>query len=306
MGARVLVTDPIAQDGIDILAKVADVEVATGLPPEELLRTIGEYEALVVRSETRVTEAVLTAGKRLKVVGRAGVGVDNIDLEAATQHGIIVVNAPTGNTISAAELAVALMLSLARNIPQADASLKGKQWQRSRFVGVELRGKTLGIIGLGQVGSEVARRARGFEMHLLGYDPFVPEERARSLGVELCSLEEVLAGSDFVTVHTTLTSGTRGLIGEEELRLVRPSVRLINTARGGIIDEEALATALREGRVAGAAVDVYTEEPAVGNPLLDAPNLVSTPHLGASTRMLDHSTFSSSLLLLCCKRYDKG
>jgi D-3-phosphoglycerate dehydrogenase / 2-oxoglutarate reductase len=280
---RVLVADPVAEDGIDILNQSTEVDVHTGLKPDELAAIIGDYDALVVRSETKVTAAILDAGHRLQVVGRAGVGVDNIDLDAATQHGVVVVNAPTGNTTSAAELAVALMLALARHIPAADASLKAGQWQRSRFVGIELRGKTLGIIGLGQVGSEVARRARAFEMRLLAFDPFVPEDRARALGVELCTLEALLQGSDFVTVHTTLTPGTRGLIGPEELQLVKPSVRLINTARGGIIDEEALAEALREGRVAGAAVDVFTEEPATANPLIQAPNLVTTPHLGAST-----------------------
>jgi D-3-phosphoglycerate dehydrogenase len=283
MTTRVLVADPIAEDGIEILAQTAEVDVKTGLKPEELAAIIGEYNALVVRSETKVTKAIFEAGSRLQVVGRAGVGVDNIDLDAATQHGVVVVNAPTGNTTSAAELAVALMLALARHIPAADASLKNGQWQRSRFVGIELRGKTLGIIGLGQVGSEVARRARGFEMRLLAHDPFVPEERARALGVEICPLPQVLAEADFLTVHTTLTPGTRGLIGAEELKLVKPTIRLINTARGGIIEEEALAEALREGRVAGAAVDVFTEEPATANPLIQAPNLVTTPHLGAST-----------------------
>jgi D-3-phosphoglycerate dehydrogenase / 2-oxoglutarate reductase len=280
---RVLVADPVAEDGIEILNQSTEVDVRTGLKPDELAAIIGDYDALVVRSETKVTAAIFDAGHRLQVVGRAGVGVDNIDLDAATQHGVVVVNAPTGNTTSAAELAVALMLALARHIPAADASLKGGQWQRSRFVGIELRGKTLGIIGLGQVGSEVARRARSFEMRLLAFDPFVPEDRARALGVEVCSLETLLESSDFVTVHTTLTPGTRGLIGPEELQLVKPTVRLINTARGGIIDEESLAAALREGRVAGAAVDVFTEEPATANPLIQAPNLVTTPHLGAST-----------------------
>lgn len=283
MAPRILVSDPIARDGIEILSQAAEVDVRTGLPPDELIRIVADYNALVVRSETQVTAAVLEAGRQLQVVGRAGVGVDNIDLETATRRGIVVVNAPTGNTISAAEHTVALMLAVARHIPQADASLKAGEWQRTRFVGVELRGKTLGVIGLGQVGSEVARRARGFEMRLLGYDPFVPEERARSLGVELCSLDDLLAASDFITVHTTLTSGTRGLIGEEELRKVRPGVRLINVARGGIIEEAALARALEEGRVAGAAIDVFTKEPAVGNPLLHAPRIIVTPHLGAST-----------------------
>jgi D-3-phosphoglycerate dehydrogenase / 2-oxoglutarate reductase len=283
MTAKVLVADPIAADGIEVLSRFAEVDVRTGLSAEELTAIIGGYDGLVVRSETKVTAAIFDAGLRLQVVGRAGVGVDNIDLDAATQHGVVVVNAPTGNTTSAAELAVALMLSLARNIPEADASLKAGKWQRSRFVGIELRGKTLGIIGLGQVGSEVARRARGFEMRLLAHDPFVPEERARSLAVELVPMEALLRESDFVTVHTTLTPGTRGLIGADEMRLLKPAVRLINTARGGIIDEVELAAALKDGRVAGAAVDVFTEEPAVGNALLDAPNLVSTPHLGAST-----------------------
>jgi D-3-phosphoglycerate dehydrogenase len=283
MMPKVLVADPIADDGIAVLSQFAEVDVLTGQSAEQLADSIGSYDALVVRSETKVTAAIFAAGQRLQVVGRAGVGVDNIDLDAATQHGVVVVNAPTGNTTSAAELAIALMLALARKIPDADASLKAGLWQRSRFVGTELRSKTLGIIGLGQVGSEVARRARGFEMRLLAYDPFVPEERAKSVGVELCTLDELLSNSDFITVHTTLTSGTRGLIGPDELRRVRPTVRLINTARGGVIDEQALADALREGRVAGAAIDVFSTEPAIGNPLLTAPNLVSTPHLGAST-----------------------
>jgi D-3-phosphoglycerate dehydrogenase len=283
MAAKILVADPIAEDGVELLSRSGDVDVRTGLKPEQLASIIGSYDALVVRSETKVTQAIFEAGTRLQVVGRAGVGVDNIDLDAATHHGVVVVNAPTGNTTSAAELAVALMLALARHIPAADASLKAGEWQRSKFVGVELRGKTLGIVGLGQVGSEVARRARGFEMRLLAHDPFVPEERARTLGVELCTLPELLGRSDFLTVHTTLTAGTRGLIGPDELKLVKPSIRLINTARGGIIDEQALAEALREGRVAGAAVDVFTQEPATDNPLIKAPNLVTTPHLGAST-----------------------
>jgi D-3-phosphoglycerate dehydrogenase len=283
MQHRILVADPIAREGVDLLAQGAQVDVRTGLSEAALAATIGGYEALIVRSETKVTEAVFAAGDRLQVVGRAGVGVDNIDLAAATRHGVVVVNAPTGNTTSAAEHALALMLSLARHIPEADASLKGGAWQRSRFIGVELRGKTLGVIGLGQVGSEVARRARAFEMRLLACDPFVPEDRARALGVELRSLEELLAESDFISVHTTLTSDTRGLIGAGELRRVRPGVRLINTARGGVIDEEALGAALREGRVAGAALDVFTTEPATGNPVLRAPNLITTPHLGAST-----------------------
>ncbi len=283
MTYRVLVADPIAQDGIDRLASGAEVEVRTGLSPEELRAIIGAYEALVVRSETKVTADIIDAGRRLLVIGRAGVGVDNIDLQAATQRGIVVVNAPTGNTISAAEHTIGLMLALARHIPQADASLRRGEWKRSKFIGVELRGKTLGIIGLGQVGSEVARRARGLEMRLIAHDPFVPEERARALGVELVELPRLPAESDFITVHTTLTPGTRGLIGAREIAQMKPTVRLINTARGGIIDEQALLEAVRAGRIAGAAVDVFSKEPAPDTPLAKEERIIVTPHLGAST-----------------------
>lgn len=281
---RILVSDPIAEDGVSALKQGgAEVDVKTGLKPEELKGIIGDYQALVVRSETKVTKEIIGSAKNLQVVGRAGVGIDNIDVEAATEHGVVVVNAPTGNIISAAEHAVALMLSLSRHIPAANASLKSGKWERSKFMGLEVRGKTLGVVGLGQVGSEVARRARGLEMRVIAFDPFVPEERARVLGVDLVSLDELLRESDFVTVHTTLTEGTRSLIGEEQLRMMKPVARIINTARGGIIDEEALANALAEGWIAGAAVDVFSKEPVTEHPLFGAPNIVVTPHLGAST-----------------------
>lgn len=280
---RVLVADPIAQDGIDILSAAAQVDIRTGLSADDLRAIIGDYDALVVRSETKVTADIIAAGARLQVIGRAGVGVDNIDIPAATQRGVVVVNAPTGNTVSAAEHTIGLMLALARHIPQANVSLKAGEWKRSRFIGVEVRGKTLGVIGLGQVGSEVARRARGLEMHLLGHDPFLPEERARALGVELVDLPRLLRESDFITVHTTLTPGTRGLIGRDEIALMKPTARVINTARGGIVDEEALAEAVASGRIAGAAVDVFTKEPAVGNVLTTVEGIIVTPHLGAST-----------------------
>jgi D-3-phosphoglycerate dehydrogenase len=281
---KVLVSDPIAQDGIDVLAGHAQVDVRLGLSPEELIAAIGEYEALVVRSETKVTAQVFEAAKKLQVVGRAGVGVDNIDLQAATNAGVIVVNAPLGNTISAAEHAVGLMLALARHIPAASASLREGRWERKRFMGVEVRGKTLGIIGLGQVGSEVAHRARGLEMHVLGYDPFVSEERAQVLGAEMVSLEELLKRSDFISLHTTLTKDTRHLIGEAQLKLVKPTARIINTARGPLIDEEALCRAVDEGRVAGAAIDVFAQEPPPSdNVLLKNDRILVTPHLGAST-----------------------
>ena len=283
MSHKILVADPIAADGVAILQQAGEVDVRTGLPAADLIAAIGKYDALVVRSETKVTAEVLAAGTKLQVVGRAGVGVDNIDIPAATEHGVIVVNAPTGNTISAAEHAIALMLALARHIPEADASLRRHEWKRSQFVGVELRGKTLGLLGLGQVGSEVARRARGLEMRVLAYDPFVPEERGRALGVELLPLEDVLKQADFLSTHTTLTSGTRGLIGADELRLMKPSARIINTARGGIIEEEALLQAVRAGTIAGAAIDVFVKEPAPDTILAGDPRIVVTPHLGAST-----------------------
>jgi D-3-phosphoglycerate dehydrogenase len=284
MAPKVLVCDPIADEGVRALQEFgAEVDVRLRQSPDELIANISDYDAVIVRSETRVTAAAIQAAQRLQVVGRAGIGVDNIDVEAATQRGILVVNAPTGNIISAAEHSVGLMLSLARNIPQANVTLKGGKWERARFMGVEVRGKTLGIIGLGQVGSEVARRARGLEMRVVGYDPFVPEERARVLGVDMVSLEELLRQSDFISIHTTLTEGTRGLIGEAELALVKPNVRIVNTARGGIIDEEALCRAVAEGRIAGAALDVFEGEPKVNPKLLESENIIVTPHLGAST-----------------------
>lgn len=284
MTFRVLVCDPIAPDGVEALKRQgAEVEVRTGLTPDQLRAAVNGYDAIIVRSETKVTRDVLAAGGRLQVVGRAGVGVDNIDVEAATEKGVVVVNAPTGNTISAAEHTIALMLAMSRHIPEANASLRSGRWERSRFLGLEVRGKTLGIIGLGQVGSEVARRAKGLEMRVIAHDPFVPEERARVLGVDLVSMEQLLRESDFVSVHTTLTEGTRQLIGERELRMMKPGARIINTARGGIVDEAALKRALDEGWIAGAALDVFEQEPLTSHPLFESDKVVVTPHLGAST-----------------------
>lgn len=282
---RVLITDPIAQEGIDRLVAEVQVDVRLGLKGEDLLAAIPAYDALIVRSETKVTEAVLEAGRNLKVVGRAGVGVDNIDLQAATRRGIVVVNAPLGNTLSAAEHAIALMLALARHIPEANASLKAGEWKRSKFLGVELRGKTLGVVGLGQVGTEVARRARGLEMRVLAFDPFVAEDRARSVGVELAaSLEDLFSRSDFVSLHAALTPATRNMINAELLAKAKPGLRLINTARGGLVDAAALRAAVDDGRVAGAAIDVFAEEPPPpDNPLLHSDRIIVTPHLGAST-----------------------
>jgi len=280
---KVLITDSISEEGIDILRDYAEVDVKLELTPEELISTIGDYEALVVRSQTQVSAEVIQAGEKLQVIGRAGVGVDNINVEEATRRGIAVVNAPTGNTISAAEHTIALMLSLARHIPQASAMLKSGVWQRSNFMGNEVRNKTLGIIGLGNVGSEVARRARGLEMNLIAYDPFISVDNAQKLHVELVPLEQLLAESDFISLHLPLTAQTKGLIGDKELALVKPTVRIINTARGGIIDEEVLAKAVKEKRVAGAAIDVFVTEPATESVLFHDDSIIVTPHLGAST-----------------------
>ncbi len=281
---KILIADPIAQEGIELLKGQADVDVKTGMKPEELLGVVGEYDALVVRSETKVTADVIKAGKKLQVVARAGIGVDNIDLDAATSAGIAVVNAPTGNTVAAAEHTVALMLALARNIPSAHQSMKEGEWKRSSFMGIEVRNKTLGVIGLGRVGSEVARRAQSFAMNLVAYDPFVAPDYARRLGVELLSFEEVLAQSDFLTLHTPLTDSSRNLISTKELARMKPGARLINVARGELIDENALLEALNNGKLAGVALDVFAKEPPGPNPLLDHPKVVITPHLGASTQ----------------------
>ena len=280
---KVLVADPISSEGIDILRSYAQVDIKLGLKSEEIISTIGDYEALIVRSQTQVSAEVIEAGEKLQVIGRAGVGVDNIDVEEATRRGIVVVNAPTGNTISAAEHTIALMLSLARHIPQANAMLKSGVWQRSDFMGIEVRNKTLGVIGLGNIGSEVARRAQGLEMKLIAYDPFLSVDYAHNLQVELVSLEQLLKESDFITLHLPLTASTKALIGAKELALVKPTVRIINCARGGLIDEEALAKAVKEKRVAGAAIDVFSSEPTTKSVLFENDDIIVTPHLGAST-----------------------
>jgi len=280
---KVLVADPISAEGTDILRDHAQVDIKPGLTPEELISTIGDYDALVVRSQTKVTAKVIEAGKKLQVIARAGVGVDNIDVDEATRRGIVVVNAPTSNTISAAEHTIALMLALARHIPQANAVLKSGVWRRSDFMGTEVRNKTLGIIGLGKVGSEVARRARGLEMKLIAHDPFIPVDRARNLQVKLTHLEQLLKEADFITLHAPLTSSTKGLISAKELALVKPTARIINTARGGLIDEKALAKAVKEKKIAGAAIDVFSTEPATESVLFESDKIIVTPHLGAST-----------------------
>lgn len=280
---KVLVSDPISEEGIAVLRGKAEVDIKTGLKPEELVAIIGEYDALMVRSQTRVTAEIIEAGCNLQVIARAGVGIDNVDLDAATRCGVLVVNAPTGNTVSAAEHAVALMLSMARNIPQANAVLKTGAWKRNEFMGTELRGKTMGIIGLGNVGSEVAKRAQGFEMRLIGTDPLASEEYAKKIRVELVDMKTVIKEADFISLHLPLTPQTRGIIGAKEIAMMKPGVRIINCARGGLIDDAALVKAIGEGRVAGAAVDVFEKEPCTESVYFGEDKVIVTPHLGAST-----------------------
>ena len=283
MTAKILVADPLAEDGLERLRRAGEVTVVSKLDESELVRRIADFDALVVRSETRVTAPVIDAGRKLRVVGRAGVGVDNIDVSAATRRGIVVVNAPRGNIVAAAEHTIALLFALARWVPQADASVKRGEWTRSKFVGTEIRGKTLGVVGLGNVGSEVAKRAHGLEMDVIAFDPVVAVERAELFNVALVSLNDLLERADFVSVHVPLVDSNRDLIGANQLALMKPTARLVNTARGGIVDESALCDALRSGRLAAAAADVFETEPPGDNPLLKLPNFIATPHIGAST-----------------------
>lgn len=283
---KVLVSDPISDLGIQQLVDAPDIAVdkKPGLSEDELVAIIGEYDALLVRSQTRVTPKIMEAGKQLKVVGRAGVGVDNIDLDAATQRGIIVINAPDGNTITTCEHTFAMMMAVARHIPQAYLKTVNGTWDRKSFLGVELRGKTLGVLGMGRIGSEVAKRAKAFGMNIMGYDPFMTEERAEKLGVKLASVDEIVRNADFMTVHTPLTPETRHMIGKAQFEVMKPGMRIVNCARGGIIDEIALVDAIDNGIVAGAAFDVFeVEPPAEDHPFLSHPKIIVTPHLGAST-----------------------
>lgn len=283
---KVLVMDGISDQGIQLLYDAPDVTVEKkqGLSEDELIAIIDQYDALLVRSATKVTARVMEAAPNLKVVGRAGVGVDNIDLDAATKRGIIVINAPDGNTIATCELTFAMMMSTARSIPQAYKKTTGGEWDRKTFVGVELRNKVLGVLGMGRIGSEVAKRAKAFGMDVYGYDPFLTEERAEKLGVKMGSVDEICRVADFITVHTPLTSETRHMISRPQFEIMKKGVRIINCARGGIIDEMALVEAIDTGIVAGAAFDVFEEEPPrPEHPFLNNPKIVVTPHLGAST-----------------------
>lgn len=283
---KVLVMDGISDMGIQLLYDAPDVEVdkKAGLSEDELVAIIPDYDAILVRSATKVTERIMNAGSRLKAVGRAGVGVDNIDLEAATKRGIVVINAPDGNTIATCELTFAMMMATARMIPQAYKKTVGGEWDRKTFVGVELRNKVLGVLGMGRIGSEVAKRAKAFGMEVLGYDPFLTEERAEKIGVKLSSVNDICAKADFITVHTPLTNETRHMISRPQFEIMKKGARIINCARGGIIDEMALVEAIETGIVAGAAFDVFeSEPPAADHPFLNNPKIIVTPHLGAST-----------------------
>jgi D-3-phosphoglycerate dehydrogenase len=285
VSVRVLVTETLAEQGLELLRRDFEVDVRTELAKGDLVGAIPPYAALIIRSATKVTAEVLEAAANLKVVARAGIGLDNVDVEAATRRGVMVVNAPQSNIISAAEQTIALLLAQARNLPQAHADLVQGRWERSKWEGVELAGKTLGLVGLGRVGSLVAARAAGLAMRVIAFDPYVSADRAKEIGVELMpTLEALLVQSDFVSVHLPRSPETEGLIGEKELRMMHQGARLVNTARGGIVDEDALAKVLVDGHLGGAALDVFATEPTTDSPLFSLPNVVVTPHLGASTR----------------------
>lgn len=283
---KLLVTDELSKEGLEMLRSggQVQVDVRPNIPLEELLNIIGGYDALIIRSGTKVTAQVIEAGKNLKVIGRAGVGVDNVDVKSATRKGILVMNTPAANIISAAEHTMAMMMALARNIVWADTSLKMGEWKRSKFTGFELNGKTLGIVGIGRVGGEVAKRAKSFQMKLIGFDPYIPPEVAVKLGVRLMPLEQVIEESDVITIHAALTPSTHHLISRELIAKMKPNAIVLNVARGELIDEDALYDALKEKRIAGAALDVFEKEPPTGSKLLTLDNIVVTPHLGASTK----------------------
>ncbi|MFO7899152.1 MAG: phosphoglycerate dehydrogenase [Planctomycetota bacterium] len=297
---KVLITDTLSDAGKEIL-KAAGHEVldGTGLSGQELLDAVADSHALIVRSGTQVTAEVIEAGRELTVIGRAGVGVDNIDLDAATRQGVVVMNTPEGNTISAAELTMAMILALSRHIPQAQMSLVQGKWDRKAFRGTELRGKTLGIIGVGRIGRAVARRAAAFGMKVVGYDPFIASAASQTLDIEMTEFDELIRTADYISVHTPLTDETRGMLGADEIAKMKDGVRLVNCARGGIVDEAALVEGLTSGKVAGCALDVYAAEPPTESPLLGLENVVCTPHLGALTREAQQSVAEQVATQVC-------
>jgi len=281
---KVLISDKLSDKGKHVLdARGVAYDDRPGMTPDELKECLGQYDGILIRSATKLTRSVLEHVGSLRVIGRAGVGVDNVDLDAATERGILVMNTPGGNTVSTAEHAFSLLLSISRNIPQAAASVRAGEWKKGKYAGVEVRGKTIGIIGLGRIGKQVARYAQGFQMKVIGYDPFMTTEKAEQLAIELVELDELFSRGDYITVHTPLTNETRNIINADAIARMKPGVRIINCARGGIVDEEALAEAIENGRVAAAALDVFTTEPPQGSRLLTTDRVVATPHLGAST-----------------------
>ena len=284
MAPRVLISDKLSSAAVAIFKeRGVEVDVKPGLDKDELAKIIGAYDGLAIRSATKVTAKLLERATKLRVVGRAGIGVDNVDIPAATTRGVIVMNTPFGNSITTAEHAIALMFALARQIPAADASTQAGKWEKNRFMGVELSGKALGVIGCGNIGSIAASRAIGLRMRVIAYDPFLSADRAAEIGVEKVELSDLLARADFITLHTPLTAQTRNILSRENLMKTKPGVRIINCARGGLVDEAALRDTLDSGHVAGAAFDVFSKEPAASNPLFGHPNFIATPHLGAST-----------------------
>ncbi|MFH1714739.1 MAG: phosphoglycerate dehydrogenase [Elusimicrobiota bacterium] len=285
MTIKILISDPLSEQGINVLKESNgySIDVKTKLPESELIKIIPDYDALLIRSETKVTESVINAAKKLKVIGRAGVGIDNVDVKAASKKGIVVMNTPGGNTISAAEHTISMMLALSRNIPQANESLKKGEWKRKEFTGTEVLDKVLGIIGLGKIGAEVAKRAKAFGMDILAYDPMLTQEQAEKMGVRLGTIDDILKEADYITLHIPRNSETENLINKDTIAKMKKDVRIINVARGGIVNEADLAEAIKNGKVKGAAFDVYATEPCIDSPLFKLANVVVTPHLGAST-----------------------
>jgi D-3-phosphoglycerate dehydrogenase len=282
---KVLISDPLSNRGLEILGKAKNInyDLKTGLSPEELKKIISEYDAIIIRSETKLKGDIIEAADRLKVIGRAGIGLDNVNLPAATKKGIVVMNTPQENAIAAAEHTIAMMSAISRKIPQATASMKAGKWEKKKFMGVELYNKTLGVIGIGVIGTIVVDRARGLKMKVIAYDPYISKDAAEKKGIDLVSFDELLARSDFISIHTPLTEETRNLINTGTFERMKKGVILINCARGGIINEKDLYEAIQKGLVAGGALDVFEKEPAIGNPLLELEEIISTPHLGAST-----------------------
>jgi D-3-phosphoglycerate dehydrogenase len=301
---RVLIADKINEDGINELKEVAEVIVQTDITGDELINSIKDFDAIVVRSRTRITPEVIENASKLKIIARAGVGVDNVDVEAATEKGIMVVNAPESASVTVAELTIGLILSLARKISIADKSVKEGRWEKNKFMGMELAGKTLGIIGMGRIGTQVAIRCKAFAMNILVYDPYLPPNTASKMNVNVVDLESLLKNADIITIHVPLTSKTRHLISKDELNLMKENAFIINCARGGIINENDLYNALSEGKIGGAALDVFEKEPPKDSPLLELDNLVATPHIGASTE--DAQRGAALIVAKEIKRFFKG